>query len=259
MDHPENRWCKLHGHSQPFASSAGAFEQSQSLSFDDGKPLPYKPSDFFLGLDDALRKLRQDGNEVRGVFHWHGWHNGDSYDFWNAGNAWGAQLVQRIMSTVGEAAPPVVNMIAAPVLELPEEWSACPKACRLPACTQGNGANGGNHLSEDRCTHRCSKVFSSGQRFCGTGSAYEGAESVDCSSCALPPRCSGLPCWNTTFTADWHREWPIADETQKQTLDRICQEYPDNTWCIAFKKHHTSENSPSQPDLWNPWDFPLIA
>jgi hypothetical protein len=48
------------------------------------------------GLDDALRALKAKGRGVKGAFHWHGWHNNDSYDFWAGFNANGACKVKTI-------------------------------------------------------------------------------------------------------------------------------------------------------------------
>jgi hypothetical protein len=48
------------------------------------------------GLDDALRALKADGHGVKGAFAWHGWNNGDSYDYWASINANGACKVREI-------------------------------------------------------------------------------------------------------------------------------------------------------------------
>lgn len=48
------------------------------------------------GLHDGLKALKHNGQAVRGVFHWHGWHNGDCYDFWDEGNKNGALKIQSI-------------------------------------------------------------------------------------------------------------------------------------------------------------------
>ena len=48
------------------------------------------------GLHDALRALRRAGEGVAGSFHWHGWHNGDSYDFLDEANWGGAAKVMAI-------------------------------------------------------------------------------------------------------------------------------------------------------------------
>merc|ERR1712187_667529 len=55
------------------------------------------------GLHDALLAFKRQGKAVRGAFHWHGWHNGDSYDFWNRGNANGAAKVHQMLADL--AAP----------------------------------------------------------------------------------------------------------------------------------------------------------
>ena len=48
------------------------------------------------GLDDALRALRANGGGIKAAFFWHGWHNGDSYDFWSPANETGACKVRMI-------------------------------------------------------------------------------------------------------------------------------------------------------------------
>jgi hypothetical protein len=48
------------------------------------------------GLDDALRALRANGHGVKGAFAWHGWDNGDSYDFWLSSNSNGACKIHEI-------------------------------------------------------------------------------------------------------------------------------------------------------------------
>ena len=48
------------------------------------------------GLEIGLRALKANGTGVLGVYHWHGWDNGDSYSFWGANNARGAAKVQSI-------------------------------------------------------------------------------------------------------------------------------------------------------------------
>ncbi|CAJ1389537.1 unnamed protein product [Effrenium voratum] len=45
------------------------------------------------GLAEGLRALP---SPVLGVYHWHGWHNGDSYDFWDPQNKAGAALVKQV-------------------------------------------------------------------------------------------------------------------------------------------------------------------
>jgi hypothetical protein len=48
------------------------------------------------GLDDALRALRANGHGVKGAFAWHGWNNGDTYDFWLSSNSNGACKIHEI-------------------------------------------------------------------------------------------------------------------------------------------------------------------
>ena len=48
------------------------------------------------GLDDALRALRANGHGVKGAFAWHGWDNGDTYDFWLSSNSNGACKIHEI-------------------------------------------------------------------------------------------------------------------------------------------------------------------
>lgn len=48
------------------------------------------------GLDDALRALKANGHGVKGAFAFHGWNNGDSYDYWLASNHNGACKIREI-------------------------------------------------------------------------------------------------------------------------------------------------------------------
>lgn len=48
------------------------------------------------GLHDALKALSQAGTPVAGLYHWHGWNNGDTYDFWKPENRFGAEKVMAI-------------------------------------------------------------------------------------------------------------------------------------------------------------------
>jgi hypothetical protein len=48
------------------------------------------------GLDDALRALKANGHGVKGAFAWHGWDNGDSYDYWLSSNSNGACKIREI-------------------------------------------------------------------------------------------------------------------------------------------------------------------
>ncbi|HZV34957.1 MAG TPA: hypothetical protein VFB72_10325, partial [Verrucomicrobiae bacterium] len=50
------------------------------------------------GLDDALRALKAAGHGVKGAFFWHGWNDGDSYDYWNSNNSYGACKVHEIIT-----------------------------------------------------------------------------------------------------------------------------------------------------------------
>jgi hypothetical protein len=42
------------------------------------------------GLNDALSALKADGHGVKGAFLFHGWNNGDTYDYWATWNSCGA-------------------------------------------------------------------------------------------------------------------------------------------------------------------------
>jgi hypothetical protein len=48
------------------------------------------------GLDDGLRALRANGHGVKGAFAFHGWNNGDKYDYWLAANSNGACKIREI-------------------------------------------------------------------------------------------------------------------------------------------------------------------
>jgi hypothetical protein len=62
----------------------------------DNMPSPSADVDALRGLDDALRAFRAANAPLKGVFFWHGWHNGDSYDYWSSSNAQGACKVRLI-------------------------------------------------------------------------------------------------------------------------------------------------------------------
>jgi hypothetical protein len=34
-----------------------------------------------------------------------------------------------------------------------------------------------------------------------------------------------------TMTKDWHREWPMSDESDEETFEDICAQNPHHTWC----------------------------
>eukprot|EP00439_Symbiodinium_sp_Y106_P039384 s916_g4.t2 len=53
------------------------------------------------GLAAAVRQLPK----LRGVFHWHGWGNGDTYDFGDGKNELGADLVQSVLEGSGTHPP----------------------------------------------------------------------------------------------------------------------------------------------------------
>lgn len=60
----------------------------------------------------------------------------------------------------------------------------CPQDCFAPTCSAGSSGNGGTPLLDmHRCTDSCSQLYS-GKRYCGTGSAYTGEGSIQCSGCA---------------------------------------------------------------------------
>jgi len=41
-----------------------------------------------------------------------------------------------------------------------------------------------------------------------------------------------------SWTGDWREEWPSAQETEKESIMRICKENPSNVWCRYYKMHH---------------------
>jgi hypothetical protein len=65
-------------------------------TYDDGTHYWSADVNTLRGLDDALRALKADGHGVKGAFAWHGWNNGDSYDYWASINANGACKVREI-------------------------------------------------------------------------------------------------------------------------------------------------------------------
>jgi hypothetical protein len=48
------------------------------------------------GFHDAVIALKRAGKGVKSTCHWHGWHNGDSYDFWETENRFGAAKIEAI-------------------------------------------------------------------------------------------------------------------------------------------------------------------
>lgn len=53
------------------------------------------------GLQDALRAFHDEGRGVRSLYFWHGWDNGDTYDFFAKDNQAGAKLVREIQNGQG--------------------------------------------------------------------------------------------------------------------------------------------------------------
>jgi len=227
--HPGSRWCKnlppnallaqdspnlgadvvaqTGGSGATAAAAAPAAKIGQGIS--DSETMA-----FLGGLRDALEALNGRGVGIRGLFHWHGWHNGDTWDFWDAANAKSSRLIQLIMADLGEAAvsagddpflagdfvkdEQTVSMVRAHSLS-PNPAAECPKECYAQFCQMGNEAEiGGKHLTQGRCTHVCSKHYN-GMRYCGAGASYIGAGSIDCTSCARPLMCHGLPCLGSSM------------------------------------------------------------
>mmetsp|Transcript_26340 Transcript_26340/g.46326 ORF Transcript_26340/g.46326 Transcript_26340/m.46326 type:complete len:561 (+) Transcript_26340:68-1750(+) len=169
---------------------------------------------FLRGLRDALSTLKKQGNGVRGLYHWHGWHNGDTWDFWDAANARSSRLIQLMMldqyqgkhavSTASEDDPylsedfveddaGIVHMMAARKLGSRSK-AHCPEECSSQHCLQGSEAQiGGRHLTGGFCTYNCSMLYNH-KRYCGVGLGYQEGDAIDCSECAKPARCFGLPC-----------------------------------------------------------------
>jgi hypothetical protein len=65
-------------------------------TYDDGSHYWSFDVNSLRGLDDALRALKAGGHGVKGAFNWHGWNNGDSYDYWASINTNGACKVREI-------------------------------------------------------------------------------------------------------------------------------------------------------------------
>lgn len=169
---------------------------------------------FLRGLREALLTLKSQGSGIRGLYHWHGWHNGDTWDFWDASNARSSRLIQmmmmdqypgkRLVSTTVEDDPylsqdfveddaSIVHMMAVRQLG-PGSTARCPAECSSKHCLQGSEAHiGGRHLTGGVCTWNCSMLYNN-QRYCGVGLGYQEGDAYDCSQCAKPARCFGLPC-----------------------------------------------------------------
>lgn len=67
-------------------------------TYDPGTSAADQNINAFRGLDDALRALKAAGKGVKGAFAWHGWNNGDTYDYWLASNSNGACKIREIES-----------------------------------------------------------------------------------------------------------------------------------------------------------------
>ena len=49
-------------------------------------------------MDDAVTALRHQGVGIQGAFVWHGWDNGDGFDFWAAANRNGSAKELRTLA-----------------------------------------------------------------------------------------------------------------------------------------------------------------
>lgn len=50
------------------------------------------------GMHDAVIAFKNQGKAVKATYHWHGWHNSDTYDVWHSANSFGAAKVQSIQN-----------------------------------------------------------------------------------------------------------------------------------------------------------------
>lgn len=48
------------------------------------------------GIHDAVIALRNSGQGIKGLYHWHGWNNGDTFAFWPSNNSYGADKIRSI-------------------------------------------------------------------------------------------------------------------------------------------------------------------
>jgi len=62
------------------------------------------------------------------------------------------------------------------------EADTCPAGCQAPMVQPGSAGNGGLALTGNLCTARASQRFGD-IRYCGSGGAYDAADSLDCSGC----------------------------------------------------------------------------
>jgi len=137
-------------------------------------------------LQQGLLELKLSGAAIMGAYHWHGWHNSDTFDFWECANANGATMISQILADIGDL--PAPNFTAAE-----DPPATCPQDCISPSCQAGSWTNGGEILTGQKCVAFC-KAYGE-TRYCGRGDpAYEGGDSADCSTCACPAPCDGLPC-----------------------------------------------------------------
>jgi hypothetical protein len=219
--HPNNKWCKrlaslLQGPTNLGADVAAHTGGAVAVA---NTPAAYQEDTmaFLRGLRDALNVFKKKQVGVKGLFHWHGWHNGDTWDFWDAANARSSRLIQMIMVDLGEkTAAPVSDPFENPDAYMSEDYikdeqsvhmvalkdlgppvpGECPAECSVNQCQSGWDAQiGGRHTTGNSCTHNCSAPFS-GKRYCGAGGDYATSGAIDCSGCARPARCAGLPCWS---------------------------------------------------------------
>jgi hypothetical protein len=223
--HPDNKWCKKRGmHATALAQGptnmgADVVAQMGGESTTAAAPLAHQEETlaFLRGLRDAILTFNRQKVGLRGLYHWHGWHNGDTWDFWDAANARSSRMIQMMMVDLAEGATVAasdasgesdaylsqdfvndeqsVHMMLVRQLG-PEVLAECPAECSVKSCQAGNAAQiGGRHTTGNFCTHNCSMPFN-GMRFCGVGGDYSAPGAVDCSACARPAMCAGLPCWS---------------------------------------------------------------
>merc|ERR550537_368127 len=85
---------------------------------------------------------------------------------------------------------------------VPEVENACPTECQEASCQPGRiDQVGGKLLTSGVCTFTCSVPYGV-TRYCGAGATYEGVGSIDCTACANPARCGGLPCFSNYGSVD---------------------------------------------------------
>jgi hypothetical protein len=223
--HPNNKWCKRRASLLQGPNNLGADVAAQTGAAVANSPAKSYQEDtmaFLRGLRDALLVFKKKQVGVKGLFHWHGWHNGDTWDFWDAANARSSRLIQMIMVDLGEStAAPVNDPFENPDPYMSEDFvkdeqsvhmvvikdlgppvlAACPAECAVGKCQTGSEAQiGGKHTTGNFCTHNCSVPYS-GMRYCGAGADYATVGAIDCSGCARPARCAGLPCWSEKAVA----------------------------------------------------------